>query len=246
VRVVLGGQGADELFAGYDRYRFPHAISAARTGGLRESYAGMRRAGIRRLAVDFAKRILPLDPAAMLVKDAPPATEVLGWDFERQLLHEFRWYLPMLLHVEDRTSMAWSIESRVPFLDDEITEYVLAIPATEKIKSGSLKWMLREAARGIVPDLILDRKDKRGLPTPLGLWMRGPLRGFVSERLTDPILLRSGLVNVRKLQQLFDAHLAGVRDFGDLLWRPLVVSMWLAQEAGVSDSGSDVDIAVAG
>ena len=134
----------------------------------------------------------------------------------------------MLLHVEDRTSMAWSIESRVPFIDDELVEFVLALDATKKIRDGRLKWILRDATRGIVPNVVLDRKDKRGLPTPLGVWMRGPLRTFALERLTDRVLLDSGLVEPKSLKRIVDAHLGGLRDFAFLLWRPLVVSMWLA------------------
>lgn len=245
IRVVLGGQGADEMFAGYERYRLPHAMTAIRAGAARESVVGLRRIGIRRLAINAAKRVFGLDPAAMIVSDLPPDGDAMAWDFERQLAHEFRWYLPMLLHVEDRTSMAWSIESRVPFIDDELIDYALSVPAVLKIRSGRLKWMLRDAVRGLVPDLVLDRKDKRGLPTPLGVWMRGPLRERATEILTDPILAKSGLVDMRRLQGVLDAHLAGFRDFGDLLWRPLSVSMWLAQDAASCPS-SEPALALAG
>ena len=228
VRVVLGGQGADELFAGYDRYRLPHAIGAARAGDYNEAAIGLRRAGIRTLTVELLKRVFRFDPAAMLVDLSAGANDPQPWDLERQLAHEFRWYLPMLLHVEDRTSMAWSIESRVPFIDDELIEYMLSLPALAKIREGRLKWILRDASRETVPDLILHRKDKRGLPTPLGAWMRGPLRSFAQEALTDPILRYSGLVDFPRLRQIFDAHVAGIRDFGFLLWRPLAVSIWLS------------------
>lgn len=229
VVVVLGGQGADELFAGYERYRVPHAASAARMGRFGEAYADVRRAGLRATAIDVTKRLSHVDPARMLVGDVTGVGDAWGFDLERQLAHEFCWYMPMLLHVEDRTSMAWSIESRVPFLDDELIEFVLALPAIEKIRAGTLKWILRDATRGIVPDVVLDRKDKRGLPTPLGVWMRGPMRSFVLERLTDPVLLGSGLVDPKGLKRLVDAHLSGLRDFAFLLWRPLVVSSWLAR-----------------
>lgn len=245
VTVVLGGQGADELLGGYERYRVPHAFTAARTGRIGQSFADIRSAGLRRIAIDLLKRVLAVDPARMLVQDAPRG-DATSWGFPRLLAHEFRWYLPMLLHVEDRTSMAWSIESRVPFLDDELLECALAVPATLKIKDGALKWMLRDAARGIVPDLVLDRTDKRGLPTPLGVWMRGPLRTFVTERLTDPILLRSGLVDARNLKGLLEAHMSGVRDLDFLLWRPLAVSTWLAQASVAEPREPAVPIALAG
>lgn len=245
IRVVLGGQGADEMFAGYERYRLPHALAAARAREFGEASTSLRRSGVRNIASQLAKRLLQLDPAAMLVTNAPPQSDAVSWDFSRQLAHEFRWYLPMLLHVEDRTSMAWSIESRVPFIDDELIDYAVSVPTTMKIRGGRLKWILRDAVRGTVPDVILDRKDKRGLPTPLGVWMRGPLRSFVSEVLTDPILGRSGLVEMRRLERIFNAHVAGVRDFGDLLWRPLAVSIWLAQSPSAS-LRSETSLALAG
>ena len=243
VTVVLGGQGGDELFAGYERYRLPHAVAAVRDGAIREAFGDVCRAGIRRIALDLAKRVLQIDPAAMLVEDTPSHGGAYAWDFSGQLAHEFRWYLPMLLHVEDRTSMAWSIESRVPFLDDELLDYILAVPATMKIKDGNLKWILRESTKGVVPDAILDRRDKRGLPTPLGIWMRGPLRSFVEERLSDPVLRNRGLVNYRALSGFLDAHISGMRNFDTLLWRPLIVAIWLAQ---LADQRSGEPMAAAG
>jgi asparagine synthase (glutamine-hydrolysing) len=244
VRVVLGGQGADEMFAGYQRYRLPHAYTAARERSFGEALCDLRTIGARRLALDLAKRVVGFDPAAMLVGEAA-GNDSQAWDFQTQIAHEFRWYLPMLLHVEDRTSMAWSIESRVPFIDDELIEYVLSVPAVYKIRNGRLKWILRDAARGTAPDVVLDRTDKRGLPTPLGVWMRGPLRDFAREILTDPVLRESGLVDGRKLDRLFEAHAAGLRDFGDLLWRPLAVGMWLAQPSAEADE-SEIALALAG
>lgn len=245
VVVVLGGQGADELFAGYERYRVPHALTSLRAQRFGEAFADVRSAGLRHIAVDVAKRMLRLDPARMLVKDAVDDRDASSLDFNRQLAHEFRWYLPMLLHVEDRTSMAWSVESRVPFLDDELIDYVLSLPSTYKVKDGTLKWILRDAARGVVPDVVVDRKDKRGLPTPLGLWMRGPLREFALERLTDRVLLDSGLVDEANLKRLLDLHLSGVRNLDFLLWRPLVVSTWLARSQA-NATEPDIAVAVAG
>src|SRR5579875_386921 len=244
VRVVLGGQGGDELFAGYERYLLPHALKAAKAGAFGDAVMDMRSSGLRNLAIDLSKRLLKLDPAAMLTAGPRMTSDALSWDFDRQLLHEFRWYLPMLLHIEDRTSMAWSIESRVPLLDDELIEYILAVPAVTKIRGGRLKWMLRDAVRDVVPDTVLNRTDKRGLPTPLAAWMRGPLRDFAREVLTDPILRRNGLVDPAHVQRLFDAQAAGIRDFSFQLWRPLVTAIWLAKPQ--APSGEAGFLALAG
>lgn len=78
--------------------------------------------------------------------------------------------LPALLHVEDRTSMAVSIESRVPFLDHRIVEFMARIPPNIKFAGGRMKHLFKEVARNAVPSTILDRKDKMGFPTPIVQW----------------------------------------------------------------------------
>jgi asparagine synthase (glutamine-hydrolysing) len=102
---------------------------------------------------------------------------------------------------------------------------------------------LRDAVRDVVPDTVLSRTDKRGLPTPLAAWMRGPLRDFAREVLTDPILRRNGLVDPVHVQHLFDAQAAGIRDFSFQLWRPLVTAIWLAKPQAPSDEAGFLALA---
>lgn len=94
----------------------------------------------------------------------------LEWDYER---------LPDLLAVDDQMTSAWGIEARAPFTNPTIVDFVLSIPA--KYRVG--KQLLKQAMRGIVPDEILGRTDKRGFPTPFVEWAQGPIREFVHDRI---------------------------------------------------------------
>ena len=87
--------------------------------------------------------------------------------------------LPALLHFEDRNAMAFSIESRVPFLDVRIAEHIASLPLDQKIRHGITKIALRRAVKGIIPESIRCRMDKMGFVTPEEIWMRETLRPFV-------------------------------------------------------------------
>src|SRR5690606_2956446 len=106
-----------------------------------------------------------------------PAAEALARrafsDLDAHLLSDLTvTRLPELLQAEDRFSMAFSIESRVPFLDRAFVEYGIALPAAQEIEGGTTTVVLRDAMRGIVPDATLGRRDKQGYPTPANEWLR--------------------------------------------------------------------------
>ncbi len=112
----------------------------------------------------------------------------------RVLYFETTAWLPALLQVEDRMSMACSLESRVPFLDHRIVEWAFRLPASVKLAGGKTKAVLRQAARGLVADPILDRTDKIGFPVPLGRWFEGPLKPFLEEFLSENRLAKRGVL----------------------------------------------------
>src|SRR5206468_4885985 len=91
--------------------------------------------------------------------------------------------LPALLQVEDRTSMAVGLESRVPLLDHRLVELMATVPPVVKFKGGRLKHLFREAVKQVVPAEVLARKDKMGFPVPLAAWYRTGLRDFVRDVL---------------------------------------------------------------
>jgi asparagine synthase (glutamine-hydrolysing) len=138
-------------------------------------------------------------------------------DWERRLL------LPALLHVEDRVTMAHSLESRVPLLDRRILELAAVLPTRLAFGDGEPKRLLRRAARGLAPDCAVARRDKMGFPVPLHLWARGPLRDWLRERLADGPLVREGLLDPAAPDRLLEE--AG--GHGRHLFFFLLLSEWM-------------------
>jgi asparagine synthase (glutamine-hydrolysing) len=134
--------------------------------------------------------------------------------------------LPMLLRYEDRNSMAASVESRVPFLTPKLVSFVLRLPEEYLIgPDGTSKNVFRRAMRGLVPDAILDRRDKIGFATPEQHWLT-TLRPFVEATLRSP---RAGAVpalNLPALRAEWGAVLAGRRPFDSRVWRWVNLIRW--------------------
>ena len=101
--------------------------------------------------------------------------------FDSMTHFDFKTLLPALLQVEDRMSMAHGIESRVPLLDHPLVEFVATIPSNVKFENGQLKLLLRNAFSDILPQKIIDRKDKMGFPVPLAQWMQGDLFDYIND-----------------------------------------------------------------
>jgi asparagine synthase (glutamine-hydrolysing) len=132
--------------------------------------------------------------------------------------------LPMLLRYEDRNSMAWSIESRVPFLTPALAEFVLSLPEEYLISpDGVTKHVFREAMRGIVPDAILDRRDKIGFATPEKKWLQelGPWVGDTLARVS-----RIPALDAAAVDREWRAVLAGTKPFDWRVWRWVNLVHW--------------------
>ena len=239
VTVVLTGEGADELFAGYRRYRLQQRLGwLGRLPGLRGAPAGRLLGPRAEQALDaLAER----DPARRHVVWAsaigPQTAERL---FEPALVAQFvrrtaeryapyfstgtplgqqlwadqhEWLAHDLLAKVDRASMAVSLEARVPFLDHRIVEWAARLPDEQRIRGGRTKVVLREAFRRELPEPIL-RRPKRGFDLPLAEWIRGPLRGLAAERLAERELARWPGLDAPAAADLVRRHLAGEADFG--------------------------------
>ena len=230
VVVTNGGQGGDEMFAGYPRHLLPYALAELRSGaaGQRNGVAALRKLGpkgLLRVAAEQAFIPGTLLLHADLRKRVRPFRHSLRFD---ELFRQYlTGYLHCLLQVEDRTSMASSIESRVPLLDDSVMELAASMHSRWKLRDGIPKRVLRDAVDDLLPPLVRDRRDKRGLPTPFGLWIRGPMKDYASAILTDPMLKGSGILNEPFVSRLFKMHCRGTADLGGLLWRPVAVGLWL-------------------
>lgn len=131
--------------------------------------------------------------------------------------------LPTLLQFEDRNSMAFSIESRVPFLDHRLVELAFSLSDEAKIHKGVTKRVLRESMRDIMPASITDRKDKKGFVTPGEVkWLRGPLSFLLDQEFKDIDFLQNS-----KVKQLIDDFKRGDDSNANLVWRLVVLRWWM-------------------
>ncbi|MGD0079325.1 MAG: asparagine synthase (glutamine-hydrolyzing) [Methanoregula sp.] len=230
VKVVLDGQGADELLAGYLAYQGSYIRGLIRSfhwwtalqevaGSLRY-HRGFFSSAFRQVLVRRGRR--------MLLKPAPPAVdryvgslnEVLG----RELVAT---NLPGLLHYEDRNSMAFSIESRVPFLDVRLVEYIASLPLSQKIRHGVTKTTLRNAIKGLIPESVRCRMDKMGFVTPEELWMKEALRPFMLEVLSSDSFHSRPYWHADAVVKDYLAFLEGKTAYSPEVWRIVCAELWL-------------------
>jgi len=147
----------------------------------------------------------------------------------RMMRFDFETYLPEdVLTKVDRMSMAHSIESRVPLLDNEVIDYAAALPSSMKIHRGRRKHILKEAVRGLLPEGILDRR-KQGFGVPLGVWFRGGLADVFWDVLGSPRTRQRGYFDTAFVDRIVREHLAGKRDHTLRLWQLLVLELWHRQ-----------------
>jgi asparagine synthase (glutamine-hydrolysing) len=248
LKVMLDGQGSDEQLAGYggsDAALYAGLMSRARIARLwREVLAFRRRHGglptaqlilaLRNL-VPAVDHLLPgrvrsrAAPPAWLRLDAPSRLPEHARHLGDQLRHQLlATSLPALLRYEDRNSMAWSIESRVPFLDYRLVELTFALPDEMKLDSGRTKVVLREALHGILPEPVRDRRDKMGFVTPEALWLRGPAADWFREGTDQALEAAPAVFEPDRLRREVDAVIAGSAPFSFLPWRVLCLGRWLA------------------
>jgi asparagine synthase (glutamine-hydrolysing) len=253
VKVVLSGEGSDELFGGYPKYRlaWPAALLERVPSSLR---AGFGRELDRRLPVAahrprVAARALTAPTRDELVRswfapfthderrrllgrtppppDSPLAdTWAVGDPLRRMLAHDVGVWLPdNLLERGDRMTMAASVELRPPFLDPRLVDLAFALPASVKVRGSTTKWVVKEVARRYLPASIVDR-PKSGFKVPLDRWFREGLRDDVRSLLLGPDAVMPGLLDRDAVAALVDAHQAGQRNEDIRLWTLLGLEVW--------------------
>ncbi len=255
IKVMLDGQGADELLAGYPPFLAARLASLVRAGrwgqALRFLRAPATAAGLRRGEILLRAAGHLLHPSlqqlalSAIGRDLMPTWLQQRWFSERGVRPRTPWQsgqrevlrgrllqatgetsLPMLLRYEDRNSMAASIESRVPFLTPQLADFVLSLPESFLISAdGTTKHVLREAMRGIVPDAILERRDKLGFVTPEQHWLES-LRPWVEQTLRSEAARRVPALDLGAVQ----AHWARVAErravFDFQIWRWVNLIRW--------------------
>jgi len=268
VKVVLGGQGGDEIFGGYARYIIAYleqcikgAIFETQEEGkyvvsldsispnlpILQNYASllqyfwseglfesMDRRYFRLIDRTNGDSSLFTDEFwGEINKDYSPFEAFqqsfnrpgIASYFNKMTCFDVKNLLPALLHIEDRTSMAVSLESRVPLLDHRIAELAASIPPPIKFRGGATKYILRKAVRNILPKEILDRKDKMGFPVPLSEWFHGELKDFVQS------ILLSEPARARRIYQTEEVEKAIRKEykFSRQIWGLLCLELWFRE-----------------
>ncbi len=145
------------------------------------------------------------------------------------LLYQTLFYssLPSYLRYSDRNSMTYAIESRVPFLDYRLVEFIFSLPEKFKIRGGTTKWVLREAMKGVLPELVQNRQDKVGFSTPEDAWFRGPLRGLVEKVISSESFASRPYFDQRKIRSLVERHHRKEINIGESIWRWINLELWM-------------------
>ena len=255
VKVLLDGQGADELFGGYPPLAGPRYAGLLRTGApggvlsaLRNGETSVRSLvryglfGPHRLPAILQRRRDPswLGQVARQAGTLWPKTERRPGTLLARVLRDqvFTGGLSAMLRYEDRNSMAFGIEARVPFLDHRLVEAALLLPDRLKIAGGRRKIALAQAMRGIVADSVLDRRDKIAFAPPQDTWLRESVP-LVRSLARAPISEEMGYLNPGTMTERLDGFESGSVTH-DELWRVIMVEMWLRHVAGGRpQNGSD-------
>ena len=145
---------------------------------------------------------------------------------QQMMVLDFMTYLPDDILVKvDRASMASSLETRVPFLDHKLIEYVWRIPQSLKLRNGSGKWILKKILNKYVPNELTER-PKMGFGIPIESWLRGPLKDWVENLLDEKRLEEEGFFNPKLIREKWTEHLYGKVNSHNLLWDVLMFQAW--------------------
>lgn len=266
IKVVLQGDGGDELFAGYKRYqtlasrRFwrPFVAGAAAVHSMlpssRQYYTRQRYFNALNSPDDaeLMALLLTVEDKAQdphLIFSPQIRQRLVGVDpfqsfrdcdkrfahldiVQKMLYTDTQIILPdIFLEKVDRSTMAASIEVRVPFLDSDLVDYALSLPSEYKIRGGVKKALLIDALEGIVPDEIL-HGPKTGFSVPYQNWLAGPLKALFYDKVAQLENRGCDVLDFKHIRKMMAANLSGERDHAFMLWKVLNLMIWLGNNRG--------------
>lgn len=227
VRVVMSGVGGDELFAGYpwryqpvlqlDRHRFEDAYYRLSTRFLTDP---QKREFFTDETVSHLGDFSTFDTFRAVVGGTSDTNSL-----HRALYFDFKTFLAGLLVVDDKLTMAHSVEARVPFLDNDLVDYVLRIPAAFKLRGSEGKAVLRHAMRGLLPDDVLTRR-KQGFTPPDQSWYKKESLGYVTNLILGPRGLARGHFKPAFLRRIIDDHVNNRQNHRFLIWSLMCFEWW--------------------
>ena len=228
VPVVLSGTGGDEVFAGYP-WRYDPVLGEADPNDFEERFYAVWR----RLMSDTERDDLFSTATRQALAGRTPRdgfksaiAETEGLDPLHRALHfEMRNFLQGVLLVEDRLNMAYSVEARVPLLDNDIIDLIETVPAEFKYDGQRTKIVLKEALRGLLRNEVLNRR-KQGFTPPEKTWIRTVSRPQIEAILLDPRSLDRQLFRPEAIRKILAAHFEGYKDNRFLIWSLLCVE-WM-------------------
>jgi asparagine synthase (glutamine-hydrolysing) len=249
VKVVLSGEGSDELFGGYPKYAFANLTRwsgmISRTGLLNKlevelpASRSRMRIAVRALSersyesrlrgwfapfTSFERDILMARPTQRGIPDAFIRSN--GDALNRMLYADTRvWLADNLLERADRMSMAASLETRPPFLDHRLVELAFSLPSYVKVRRGTSKWVIKEVARRYLPNDLVDR-PKVGFTVPLDSWFRGSLKEMSFDLLTSQSSFVGNIFDRKFISSLLNSHMQGRRDEQSRIWTLLSLEVW--------------------
>ncbi|MDD1696859.1 MAG: asparagine synthase (glutamine-hydrolyzing) [Methanoregula sp.] len=250
-KVLLDGQGGDEIFAGYEYYFSYYYYELLKKGRILTLLKEMRSYR-KNFKNDYAHRFFGFMLLPQKIQETLYKRYLLPWlnfDLLRQsaanksdprcklmTLHEalvltlLSTAIPHLLRYEDKNSMRWSIETRVPFLDFNLVETAMSIPTREKILEGKTKIIFKEAIKSLIPAMILDRKDKVGFETPVDEFFRDPrIREFCTAVFSSEQFQSRPYWNGKEVLTYYNRHLEGTINMGDTLWKWINLEIWMRE-----------------
>ncbi len=235
VTVLLNGQGGDELLAGYVPYQYVYLRELLRQRKVgeftREAWASrdVLKPLVKRRLADRRKSlpIKPLLQPALYDGLEPPRFGRSQDDMKRRLVEDLQTFsLPSLLRYEDRNSMAFSMESRLPFLDQELVDWVFRLPPSAIVHDGWSRAILRDGLKGVLTEKVRTRRWKVGFTTPETRWLR-TRRAVIQGLFRSPQFCARPYWDAAALADTFERFCAGEVEPSQIFWRAINTEIWM-------------------